>query len=57
MNSVLMIILLGLLLITLVSPFSALALLMLVVFISALSWVVLTLMQTLVGGREGNERS
>lgn len=51
MNSVLMIILLGLLLITLVSPFSALALLMLVVFISALSWVVLTLVQTLIGGR------
>jgi hypothetical protein len=49
-NTVLMVLLLGLLLMALVAPFSALAMLMLVTFGSAFLWVLFTLVQTLVQG-------
>lgn len=44
------ILLLGLLLITLLAPFSGLALLMVVLFVSALLWTTWTLLQAFIGG-------
>ncbi len=49
-NSVLMILLLGLLLILLISPFSGLALLMLFLFVSTFLWTTWTLLRTLISG-------
>ena len=44
------ILLLGLLLITLLAPFSGLALLMVVLFVSAFLWTTWTLIQAFIGG-------
>jgi hypothetical protein len=49
-NGVLTILLLALLLITLTAPFSGLALLMLVLFVSAFLWASWTLLRTLIIG-------
>lgn len=49
-NGVLTVLLLAVLLITLTAPFSGLALLMLVLFVSALLWTSWTLLRTLVIG-------
>jgi predicted lipid-binding transport protein (Tim44 family) len=49
-NTVLMILLLGLILMAVLSPFAALAMLMLVIFVSALGWVLWTLVRTLIRG-------
>ncbi|MBW4574898.1 MAG: hypothetical protein KME08_06385 [Aphanothece sp. CMT-3BRIN-NPC111] len=49
-KSVGMVLLLALLLMAMVSPFSALAMLMLVVFGSAFFWTLWTLLQTLITG-------
>lgn len=49
-NPLLMILLLGLILISLVAPFSGLALLMIVLFGSAFLWTALTLVRTLITG-------
>lgn len=51
-----MILLLGLLLISLIAPFSGLALLMIVLLVSALFWSLWTLTRTLITG-DANERS
>ena len=50
MRSILMILLLGLILISLVAPFSGLALLMIVLFVSAFVWTSWTLVKTLIIG-------
>lgn len=50
MRSILMILLLGLILISLVAPFSGLALLMIVLFGSAFLWTTWTLLRTLISG-------
>lgn len=49
-NPLLMILLLGLILISLVAPFSGLALLMIVLFGSAFFWTTWTLVRTLISG-------
>jgi len=49
-NRWMMILLLGLLLITLTAPFSGLALLMIVLFVSAFLWTSWTLLHTLISG-------
>lgn len=56
MRSILMILLLGLILISLVAPFSGLALLMIVLFGSAFLWTTWTLLRTLISG-EVNQTS
>jgi hypothetical protein len=45
-NSVLMVLLLGVLLLAIVAPFSILAILMITVFVSAIVWIFWTLVQT-----------
>lgn len=50
MNNVLMILVLGLLMIFLLAPFSGLALLMIVLFVSAFVWTSWTLVKTLIIG-------
>lgn len=45
-----MILVLGLLLMTVISPFSALAMLMIVLVVSAVFWTISTLLQTLIRG-------
>ena len=50
MRSILMILLLGLILISLVAPFSGLALLMIVLFGSAFLWTAWSLLRTLISG-------
>ena len=50
MRSILMILLLGLILISLVAPFSGLALLMIVLFGSAFIWTTWSLLRTLISG-------
>jgi hypothetical protein len=54
-NRWMMILLLGLLLITLTAPFSGLALLMIVLFVSAFLWTSWTLLRTLISG-DASER-
>lgn len=49
-NTVLTILILALLLMSIIAPFSALSLLMAFVFVAALSWGVWTLVQTLIQG-------
>lgn len=49
-NAVMMILLLGLLMILLIAPFSGLALLMIVLFASAFLWTAWTLVKTLISG-------
>ena len=49
-NPLLMILLLGLILISLVAPFSGLALLMVVLFVSAFLWTTWTLIQAFISG-------
>ena len=49
-RSIWMVLLLGLLLMMLLAPFSALALLMMVVLVSAIGWTVWQLLVTLVRG-------
>lgn len=50
MNTILMILVLGLLMISLIAPFSALAMLMLSVFVSAALWAVWSLVKAFVRG-------
>lgn len=50
MRPILMILLLGLILISVVAPFSGLALLMIVLFGSAFLWTAWTLIRTLISG-------
>lgn len=54
-NPILMVLLLGLLLIALVAPFSALAILMLITFGSAFLWTLFTLVQTILQGNPETE--
>lgn len=54
-NPVVMILLLGLLLMTLIAPFSALALLMVVLFVSAFFWTLSTMIRTVIRG-DASER-
>lgn len=54
-NPLVMILLLGLLLMTLIAPFSALALLMVVLFVSAFFWTLSTMVRTVIRG-DASER-
>lgn len=55
-NSVLTILVLGLLLTLIVAPFSALALLMTVLFVSAFGWMFWTIARTFIFGTPREER-